>query len=244
MHYGPISEGGGGRGGGGGGGAVPHRTYPGVNAPWAPPGSYTVRLTAEGKTYTQPLNVRLDPRVKTPTAGLTLLAALTREMYDGARTAHAAFTDARSLVAQLDKAQGADIDAFKAQVEALAPAPAAGGGGRGGRGGRGGGGGAAAPPGAAAGGAAAAQPAGRGRGRGGAGRGGAAEATTLEAASGALLTAAMSMQAADVAPTANQVAACAKARTESNAVLAQWNTLRTSGLAALNTSARRPGSPW
>ncbi|MFN8574775.1 MAG: hypothetical protein U0132_22160 [Gemmatimonadaceae bacterium] len=31
-------------------GAVPHHTYPTVNAPWAPPGGYTVRLTVEGKS--------------------------------------------------------------------------------------------------------------------------------------------------------------------------------------------------
>ena len=42
-------------------GAVPHRTYPNAFAPWAPPGQYTVRLTAGGKTYTQPITVRLDP---------------------------------------------------------------------------------------------------------------------------------------------------------------------------------------
>ena len=56
------------RGGGGAGGAVPHRTYPSVAAPWAAPGAYTVRLTVDGKQYTQPLTLRLDPRVKTPAA--------------------------------------------------------------------------------------------------------------------------------------------------------------------------------
>ena len=39
-------------------GAVPHRTYPSVNAPWAPPGSYTVRLTIDGKSYTQPIDAQ------------------------------------------------------------------------------------------------------------------------------------------------------------------------------------------
>ena len=34
------------------------------------PGQYTVKLTADGKTYTQPLLVKMDPRVKTPPAGL------------------------------------------------------------------------------------------------------------------------------------------------------------------------------
>jgi len=33
--------------------------------PWAVPGTYTVRLTVDGRTLTQPLRVKLDPRVKT-----------------------------------------------------------------------------------------------------------------------------------------------------------------------------------
>ena len=70
-------------GGGRGGASVPRRTYPAVNAPWAPPGSYTVRLTVDGKSYTQPLTLHLDPRVKTPALGLSTLTSLTREMYDG-----------------------------------------------------------------------------------------------------------------------------------------------------------------
>ena len=114
------------------GGAVPHRTYAAVNAPWAPPGAYTVRLTVDGKSYTQPITLKLDPRVKTPAAGLTQLATLTRELYDAAVAAHAASLQARALVAELDKASGADVAAFKSQVDSLAPAPAAGG--RGGEG--------------------------------------------------------------------------------------------------------------
>ncbi|HEY9514703.1 MAG TPA: hypothetical protein VIQ74_03405, partial [Gemmatimonadaceae bacterium] len=98
-------------------GAVPHRTYPAVNAPWAPPGVYTVRLTVNGKRYTQPLTLRLDPRVKTPAAALARLKSLSQEMYDGAVAAHAAHTRARALVAALDKLSGADVEAFKARVE-------------------------------------------------------------------------------------------------------------------------------
>ena len=51
---------GGGRRGGGGGG------FGGGGGMQALPGSYTVRLTVGGKTYTQPLTVKMDPRVKTP----------------------------------------------------------------------------------------------------------------------------------------------------------------------------------
>ena len=54
-------------------GAVPHRTYDQPYSPWAPPGTYTVRLTVDGKRYTQPVTLRLDPRVKTPAAGLAQL---------------------------------------------------------------------------------------------------------------------------------------------------------------------------
>ncbi len=49
---------------------------------------------------------------------------------------------------------------------------------------------------------------------------------TLESASNAALAAAMAMQDADVAPTAAQVAACARARAQVNQVLARWTRLK------------------
>ena len=104
-------------------GAVPHRTWPQVNAPWVPPGSYTVRLTVNGKAYTQPLALRLDPRVRTSAADLAQLETLSRTMYEGSMAAQKAFTEGRALVAALEKLSGTDIDAFKAQVESLAPVP-------------------------------------------------------------------------------------------------------------------------
>ena len=193
-------------------GAVPHRTYTIANAPWAPPGAYTVRLTANGVTMSQPLTLRLDPRVTTPAAGLAQLARLSRELYDGARAAHAAYAQARALVAALDTVSGPDAAALKAQVDSLAPVAARGGRGRGGGGGFGGGrGGAAAGP------------------------------PTLNGASTALLAAAMAMQGADVAPTAMQVVAGERARAQATAAMARWNTLRTTGLAALNAKRRAAG---
>jgi photosystem II stability/assembly factor-like uncharacterized protein len=33
---------------------------------WALPGSYTVKLTVDGKSYTQPLTLKMDPRIQTP----------------------------------------------------------------------------------------------------------------------------------------------------------------------------------
>jgi photosystem II stability/assembly factor-like uncharacterized protein len=140
LHYEPITE-----GGGRGGNAIPHHTYPSVNSPWAPPGSYTVRLTVDGQHYTQPLPLHLDPRVKTPAIGLTQLSTLTKEMYDGARKLHAAAEQGRALAAALQQA-GPDAAALEKTVTALAPPPPAGGrGGFGGFGGRGRGG-PAGPP--------------------------------------------------------------------------------------------------
>jgi photosystem II stability/assembly factor-like uncharacterized protein len=217
MKYDPLDEGGGGRGGGGA--AVPHRTYASVNAPFASPGAYTVRLTVDGKSYTQPLTLKLDPRVKTSAVDLNTLARLTDEMYNGAVAARDAADQARALSAQLATLTGDGIAEFKAKVDALAPPVAAGGGGRGGVGGRGGGGG----------------------GRGGAA--GPAPAPTLPGVSAAMFAAAMGMQAADVAPTAREIAACTAARAQSVAAMQQWNTLTTTSLTALNAKRRAAGLP-
>jgi photosystem II stability/assembly factor-like uncharacterized protein len=167
-------------------GAVPHRSVPPPAAPWAPPGRYTVRLTVAGKSVTQALVLRLDPRVTTPAVGLAQLAALSREMYDAAAATRAAYRQARALLAQLDSTPG--NEALRARVDSLAPAP-------------------------------------RPRARG-FGRPNPAEPPTLESASNALLGAAMALQGADVTPTAAQVAACARARTQAATVLARWARIK------------------
>ena len=202
LRYGPISTGNDSPGGDEEGtGAVPYRTYPLTDAPWVPSGSYTVRLTVNGASYNRPLTLRLDPRVKSPAAGLALLAGLSREMYRDAVAARAAYTEARALATRLATLSGDDITAYSAQVEALAPAPAD----------------STRPQ--------------RPRHES------SARAPTLDGVSITLLSAAMAMQGADVTPTANEVAACGRARRQFGAVLARWTTLKTTGLVALN--ARR-----
>jgi photosystem II stability/assembly factor-like uncharacterized protein len=179
-----------------GNGAVPHRTFPAMDAPWAPPGAYRVRLTVSGRKFEQPLTLRLDPRVTTPAAGLSQLTALSREMYDAAVDARAALTKARALKARLETKQGAE--ALRAQVEALAPDEHDGD--RNARQ-RGGQNQPAVPP-------------------------------TLESVGNDLMAAAMAMQGADNAPTANQMAACARARAKYRAVIAQWNRIEESARAS------------
>ena len=136
MHYDPIpGAGGGGRGGGGA--AVPHRTYPGVNSPWVAPGTYSVRLTANGQTLTQPIVIKMDPRVKI-TPEVQQIFTWTTKMEDNARNAAVAYSEAREMLDKLKaRPQSAANDALIKKVEDLAPAEAATGGGRGGRGGGG-----------------------------------------------------------------------------------------------------------
>ena len=221
LHYDPLGGGGGGRGGGAGG-AVPRRTYGGVNSPWVPPGSYSVRLTVDGKPSTQPIVVKIDPRVK-PTPAITQIFTLTAQMEDGAMAAAAAAKDARDAVDKLRaKPSSAANDALIKELDTIAPPanavePAAGGGRGAGApgGGRGGGRGAGrgAPPPAAPGppGAAGAAP---------------ANASNLVTIGPAMVAAAMGMQSAEMAPTAAQLKACQERQAEFAALMAKWTALK------------------
>jgi hypothetical protein len=53
--------------------AIYKNTEPEQSAPWVLPATYTVKLTVNGKTYTQPLTIKMDPRVKTSAADLKSL---------------------------------------------------------------------------------------------------------------------------------------------------------------------------
>ena len=82
LHYQPIPGVGGGRGGGGLPiSAVPYDTVPSPTTPWVAPGTYTVKLMANGKTYSQPIVVKQDPRVKTPALAMQPVYTLSKAMY-------------------------------------------------------------------------------------------------------------------------------------------------------------------
>lgn len=51
-------------------------------SPWVMPGNYTVKLTVDGKTYSQILTVVMDPRVKTSLKDLQLQHDLSLQAYD------------------------------------------------------------------------------------------------------------------------------------------------------------------
>ncbi len=221
VHCQPL----GGGGGGGRGGlpiqGIPFNSPTGASAPWVSPGTYTVKLTVGGKSYTQPITVKQDPRVTTPALAMQQVYTLTNSMYFGAVDAQEAAVALGALRAQAAKLKpegsaAQALAAFDKKAAALeGQRPAAGGGGRGagGGGGRGGGGAAAQPP------------------------------DTLWAVA-ALLGAQMnSMQAADVAPTANTLAAVNAALQASASVMARWQALKTVDLPALDATLKAAGLP-
>ncbi|MGH8290906.1 MAG: hypothetical protein ACREV7_18150 [Steroidobacteraceae bacterium] len=76
--------------------AVPHDTPLGALGPAALPGQYTVKLTMDGHTYVQPLTVRLDPRNRTPEAGLRQHFELSEELLSDMERVHNALHAAES----------------------------------------------------------------------------------------------------------------------------------------------------
>jgi photosystem II stability/assembly factor-like uncharacterized protein len=65
------------------------------------PGQYTVKLTVDGKSYTQPLAIKMDPRVKTPPAGLQLQFRLATKLTSMMLQDFQAFEDVRELRTKL-----------------------------------------------------------------------------------------------------------------------------------------------
>ena len=107
VHYQPL----GGGGGGGRGGlpiqGIPYNSPSGTSTPWVSPGTYTVRLTVGGKSYTQPITVKQDPRVTTPALAMQQVYTLTNSMYFGAVEAQEAAAALGALRAQAAKVSGA-----------------------------------------------------------------------------------------------------------------------------------------
>ena len=91
--------------------------------PHAVPGKYTVRLTVNGKSYSSPLTVQMDPRVKTPLAGLeqqfeveTRLASLMTRSAQAVRESRSMREQAQGLDS---KATGSAADSLKSFEQRL-----------------------------------------------------------------------------------------------------------------------------
>lgn len=82
--------------------AVPHRTPLTPQGPLVVPGTYTVRLSADGHTESQPITVRMDPRVHTPANELQALHAAQVQLAQTVDAVSKADLVAHSVQEQLD----------------------------------------------------------------------------------------------------------------------------------------------
>ena len=63
--------------------AIYMNTAPNETSPWVVPGIYTAKLTADGKSYSQSFEIKMDPRVKASTEDLAVIRNLVYLSYDG-----------------------------------------------------------------------------------------------------------------------------------------------------------------
>jgi photosystem II stability/assembly factor-like uncharacterized protein len=71
------------------------------SGPWVLPGNYTFKLTVEGKSYTAPIEVKLDPRVRTSAADLQKQFDLAMKIRDAVNSDHGTVNQIRGLREQL-----------------------------------------------------------------------------------------------------------------------------------------------
>jgi photosystem II stability/assembly factor-like uncharacterized protein len=85
--------------------AVYRETAPQPTAPWVTPGDYSVVLTAGGKSFTQPLTVKMDPRIKASAAELTKQFHLSKALSELRAALQPIGKSYDALVAELEKAK-------------------------------------------------------------------------------------------------------------------------------------------
>ncbi|HET7440989.1 MAG TPA: glycoside hydrolase [Terriglobales bacterium] len=79
------------------------------------PGNYTVKLTANGTSYTQPLTIKMDPRVKTPPDGLRRQFDLEMKIAEAMHRDYEALQQVRDLRKQLQGLKPPSTQAALAQ---------------------------------------------------------------------------------------------------------------------------------
>jgi photosystem II stability/assembly factor-like uncharacterized protein len=87
--------------------------------PWVLPGTYTLKLTVGGKVYTQPLVVRMDPRVRTPVADLARQLTIASSLAAALRLDSTALAEVRAARAALRAAATPARDSLDAELAAL-----------------------------------------------------------------------------------------------------------------------------
>jgi len=201
--------------------AIGRNTVPAPTTPWVNPGTYTVKLTVDGKSYIQPIVVQQDPRVKTPALVMQQVYTLSKGAYYAAVDAAEAARQVRKVSEQLSKLRpqvmGAAVETLgmlEDQVEALEPGPE-----------RGVGFGAVPTR------------------LGGTTAGSGPPPDSLSGVSASLAALMNLLQGADVRPTTVQVNALTAARAAAERTLAKWRAVKTVDLPALNAQLKAAGLP-
>jgi photosystem II stability/assembly factor-like uncharacterized protein len=203
--------------------AIPHDTPREPGGPRAAPGTYAVKLMVDGKTYSQPLTIKMDPRVKSTPVEVAQLTTAELRVATAMKTSAETVASIRLLQADLTalngKASGALADAVAAaqkKAAAIAGEAPAVGAGRGGRGGGGGGG----------------------------GRGAAATGPeTLPRLSGEYSAVYGLMDTSDMAPTTTEAGVMRTLDAEYAKLMLQWTALKTKDIPALNEQLKKAGLP-
>jgi hypothetical protein len=100
--------------------AVFQKTAPHPTGPWMAPGNYSVVLTVGGKSFTQPIMLKMDPRVKASSADLAKQFDLSKALYDTRGALEPIGKKFEELVAEVAKAkEKAGDKPVKEKIEAL-----------------------------------------------------------------------------------------------------------------------------
>jgi hypothetical protein len=110
--------------------AIPHDTPRFPLGPTVLPGTYSVRLTVDGKTSSAPLTIKMDPRIKTSAAGLqkkfqaeTRMATIMTESGQALLQGGSIRIQLEKLSAQANASTKDAIEAFGKKLTALLGAP-------------------------------------------------------------------------------------------------------------------------
>ncbi|HEX3985100.1 MAG TPA: glycoside hydrolase [Acidobacteriaceae bacterium] len=97
--------------------AVPYRTPLQPQGPLVVPGTYTVKLTVDGKSETEPVTVKMDPRVHMTQDELVALHSAQLAMGDALNSVAQADLDAHAVEEQLNAPGNADLAAQVGQYK-------------------------------------------------------------------------------------------------------------------------------
>jgi len=100
--------------------AIVHDTVKYPLGAWVLPGSYIVQLTVDGKSYTQPLAVKMDPRIKTSTIDLRKQFEMQTGAVEGMNESFKSLLQVKSVRTQLkERTEKAGKGALADQIAAL-----------------------------------------------------------------------------------------------------------------------------